>query len=294
MQGTFGNHTHLEDPDEDDECGPTLEERRSNAKELISLLSKFDVLGKISNNMKWYLAYLADANEEELGLLLASGMDINEKDEDGCTPLMHAFVWKDITLPKVLIDLGADINTKDVNRVTPLMYALKYGNAECAKRLVDMGADLFTGDDILCFTPLHYAAFSDNVEIAKTIIERGNIDVSSRYYETVNPLHVAAEYGSQKMINLFLELGADVTERSEISGLEPCLVAAKNGHEKLARQLYDIESKKREEKKGAENSIFFQRMVNDFVSRFSKHSDIYTPINMSRQTFSNILCIGCE
>lgn len=77
---------------------------------------------------------------EEIAFLLASGADVNAKDDTfGKTALMYAIDNNDIEQIKLLIDNGADVNAKDNNGVTPLMLAK---TAEQTELLIKKGANV--------------------------------------------------------------------------------------------------------------------------------------------------------
>ncbi len=58
-----------------------------------------------------------------LELLIAKGVNINCKDEDGMTPLMMCFKMQNLMAAKRLIELGADCSIKDSNGNTVRYYA---------------------------------------------------------------------------------------------------------------------------------------------------------------------------
>ena len=88
---------------------------------------------------------------------LASGTDVNAKDEDGVTPLLVATANGRKEIVELLIREGADVNAK-VNGVTPLHQAAIRGHKEIAKLLIAKGAHLNAKDDVgkLGRTPLDW------------------------------------------------------------------------------------------------------------------------------------------
>lgn len=81
-----------------------------------------------------------------LNELLATGMDVNEKNVYGMTALMYA-AWRDvpsIEVVRALLDVGADVNAKDEGGMTALMYSV-WGdtpNVEVIGALLDAGAEI--------------------------------------------------------------------------------------------------------------------------------------------------------
>ena len=88
---------------------------------------------------------------------LASGTNVNAKDENGVTPLLVATANGRKEIVELLIKEGADVNAK-VNGVTPLHQVAQQGHKEIAKLLIAKGAHLNEKDDVgkLGRTPLDW------------------------------------------------------------------------------------------------------------------------------------------
>ena len=55
--------------------------------------------------------------------LLRGGADVNSRDPDGTTALMHSVLESDMKMMKLLLEFGADVNAKNALDSTALMYA---------------------------------------------------------------------------------------------------------------------------------------------------------------------------
>ena len=66
---------------------------------------------------------------------LATGTDVNAKDEEGGTPLHFATGWDHKEIVELLIDAGADVNAKDDVSDTPLDVAIQLKRTETAELL---------------------------------------------------------------------------------------------------------------------------------------------------------------
>ncbi|RSL41203.1 hypothetical protein CEP53_012904 [Fusarium sp. AF-6] len=84
------------------------------------------------------LAYHPDSDMIEL--LLDEGADVEEKDKEGNTPLMHG-AWR-LPTAELLLARGADVNARNKHGVTPLMKAvLCKENTDVVRLFLEHGAD---------------------------------------------------------------------------------------------------------------------------------------------------------
>lgn len=74
-------------------------------------------------------------------LLIDNGVQVDQRDVKGRTPLMHAVENNRVDAVAILLDLGADINLLDENKESALWRAVKQENENLVKILVDKGAD---------------------------------------------------------------------------------------------------------------------------------------------------------
>ncbi|KAI8686792.1 HET domain-containing protein [Fusarium sp. Ph1] len=93
------------------------------------------------------VSMFADTTDSDmLELLLDEGADVEAKDKDGNTPLMHG-AWC-LTTAKLLLARGADVNARSKHGVTPLMKAAFYKeNAGVVKLFLEHGADPTAKDE---------------------------------------------------------------------------------------------------------------------------------------------------
>lgn len=77
---------------------------------------------------------------EVIKLLIENGINVNNQDKIGWTPLFYASVKGDIKLFNTLIELKADPNIRDKNNHTSLFFALDNKHIDLAKSLLKHGA----------------------------------------------------------------------------------------------------------------------------------------------------------
>jgi len=84
--------------------------------------------------------------------------DMQHKDNEGLTPLMHAALGGHVHTVKALLDAGAHVNAEDEDRLRPLHFAAKAGNDVIFTMLLEARADPCSPDSE-GLTPIdHWAA----------------------------------------------------------------------------------------------------------------------------------------
>lgn len=117
--------------------------RSQEALEIIAVKGFDTFINAYGMNPSRYLVYNSKMHRVSLGLsalLIENGANVNEKDEFGITPLMHAASQGKFDIVKLLIKNGANVNAKDVWGSTPLYYAGLTDNTYIAKLLIENGA----------------------------------------------------------------------------------------------------------------------------------------------------------
>jgi uncharacterized protein len=115
---------------------------------------------------------------------LGEGGDVNSRDADGLTPLMHAArgYRPEIDNPaptdhpevvELLIKRGADVNAKTDSGFIALFWAARYGHVRVAKALVAHGADV-NAKDKDGMTALIWATTNRQVKIIELLKQAGS------------------------------------------------------------------------------------------------------------------------
>ncbi|KAK6911375.1 Ankyrin repeat [Dillenia turbinata] len=197
-------------------------------------------------------------------------LDVDTKDEDGETPLIHAarqghsatakFLLEhganpciasdlgatalhhssglgDIELLTFLLSKGIDIDSQS-DAGTPLIWAAGHGQQEAMKVLLEHHANpnAETDDGI---TPLLSAVAASSLACLELLIQAGasvNIVAGG-----ATPLHIAADNGSPDIINCLLKAGADPNVVDE-DDLKPIQVAAARGNRGAVEILLSLTS----------------------------------------------------
>ena len=104
-------------------------------------------------------------------------VDINTKDDRGCTPLIWAARNGHVDVVHYLCSHGGDVNTSSYGGMTPLHHSCNTANESCVAELLEDGADANQADD--CGnTSLHYACSRGVLNIVVRLTE-GGADVAA-------------------------------------------------------------------------------------------------------------------
>ncbi|KAI1085121.1 ankyrin repeat-containing domain protein [Whalleya microplaca] len=178
-----------------------------------------------------------------MSTLVADGIDLDGRDEDGETPLLWAARNQEKQMVVWLLQQGADVNAVTIEKKSVLHYAAT-GKWETALKIcLDRGAKVTV--DFHSMTPLHYAVQS-GWERGITILLEGGVSINlgvqmvrpKRMFENgrrvlepadvqalrvllptesagLTPLHLAAMLGDTKMVCFLLQHGANPAVVSE-------------------------------------------------------------------------------
>ncbi|EKJ76554.1 hypothetical protein FPSE_03314 [Fusarium pseudograminearum CS3096] len=145
-----------------------------------------------------------------VNLLIDNGVDIADRNEDGCQALDIAASHGRTKLVKQFIRLGAPVSGANKIGRTCLHQACLRGNLETVRLLLDAGSDLSSIDN-RGFTCLHLASFSESIEIVKDLVARG-LSISKKSFKGSTALHCAVSEGSVEIVKYLLDEGALLEE----------------------------------------------------------------------------------
>ena len=99
---------------------------------------------------------VATDNTEAVKQHLASGTDVNARNDGGYTPLHWVAVRDHKEIAELLIEKGADVNVEGNEGNTSLYWAAQNGHEEIVELLISKGADV-NAKDVDGITPLDVA-----------------------------------------------------------------------------------------------------------------------------------------
>ena len=123
------------------------------------------------------------------------------------TPLHRAAYVGNCELIQVLLDYGLDVNARNADGETPLVHAT-YGQPKPVRLLLDHGADpnaqAYSGGQFSLTTPLHRAIEFGKIETARLLLERG-ASVEVKDWAGRTPLDVASGEQREEIIKFLSE-----------------------------------------------------------------------------------------
>jgi ankyrin repeat protein len=203
------------------------------------------------------MAAIALSNMEAVEAIIGAGADVNAVDNEKCTVLEHAIVFRSVQNTKTLIDAKADVN---FGRFPPLFMAIQKKHVEIVRVLVESNANV---NATVAFMPmLHYAHQSGVPEIVSIVsraygeaILSGALDTKIREAfkpaKCVGTIRTSADsvanvqerldhallMGSHELFKEALNAGADPSLRGAFSF--PLIAASMAGLADIAKDLID-------------------------------------------------------
>lgn len=164
---------------------------------------------------KCLIRHVQNGSVQKVERVLKTGMNMNEKNVFGKTPLMGVvkFAKSPDLLKKILEQ--SDVNVSDENGITPLMEASAYNPIpEIMQTLIYAGANVHQTSPKGWTALMIAAARNTNPAVVQTLLDAG-ADINSLDQKQKTPLMYAAEYNPNPMVvQTLLEAGADKTLRS--------------------------------------------------------------------------------
>jgi ankyrin repeat protein len=192
-------------------------------------------------------------NKAVVELLLAGGAE----------PTIHAAAYVGhIALTKRLLDSGTDVNQRDQENCTPLYYAALGGNADIVELLIAHGATVNIrkkGSDWKP-TPLHAAAWGGETEVVRFLLAQG-ADIHAENPGGQEVLHVACRYGHADVAALLIAAGANVNSREEFVSA-PLRLAGIYGHQDVVELLLSEGADVSQETMGEDITLAIQPQMN--------------------------------
>jgi ankyrin repeat protein len=187
---------------------------------------------------------VARRNSTAIENFLALGVDPNDPEPDGTTPLMRAVYGQMPNTAKLLIDAGADVKKANSYGVTALYVAARAADSVATRLLLAAGADANAGLPASGETVLMTAAKSGNADVVRALLTGGDDSVSLEQLGAARAAaRVAESAGYSAPANPAVDTNyADVNARERLYGRTALMIAAAEGHLDIVRLLVEAGS----------------------------------------------------
>lgn len=188
-----------------------------NAGRRASLVGTLAVLllGSASVRADLYVDFFRAVNVDNVRGVRAAlerGLDPNVLDERGQCALYLAVREDNGQVVELLLGWpGIQVDQRNAVGETPLMMAALKGQIERMQRLIERGAAVHQEG----WSPLHYAATGPSVAAVRLLLDKG-APVDARSGNGSTPLMMAARYGEERSVILLVERGADLAARNTL------------------------------------------------------------------------------
>ena len=168
--------------------------------------------------------------------------DVNQRDNEGQSPLIHAVLGKRMIVIKYLAEHPrTEIDLKDLKGRTPLSYAFK--SLEVVQCLMGNGADV-RSQDIRGRPMFRFTVETASLKMVKAMIEEcGGIDVDQKDFDGRTPLSYAAEQRPfDDLAELIGVLAMANLDSKDHRGRTPLSYAAESGRIEAVKALCTCKS----------------------------------------------------
>lgn len=174
--------------------------------------------------------------------LLSAGVNPNEANQQGQTPLYYAALFNNNDVVALLVAHHADPNTRASSPdrgsqvpQTPLQIAASMGNLHIASMLLTAGARVDTRSE-RGRTALHFAVVASHLDMIRLLLEKG-ADVNVRDADGASPLDDAIWHGYLDASAVLLADGALLDQPETQTGATPINEAAYRGQTQIVHYL---------------------------------------------------------
>jgi len=171
--------------------------------------------------------------------MLEVGVNVNEADKDGFTPLFIAAQNGYSEILSLLVEKAqANVNQTNKSGTTPLFIAAERGHGQVARFLVEKGGATVNQAEDDGRTPLWAAAFDGYLEIVQVLVEAG-AKANQTKNDGASPLYVAAQNGHAEVARILVEKGGANVDHAEENGQTALWMAACSGHLEVVKFLVE-------------------------------------------------------
>lgn len=148
--------------------------------------------------------------------------NINNVDNNGCSPLFHACANNRVEFAELFIKYKADVNQLNNKGETLLHVACSRGHFDIVERLIQHQVDI-NARDRDGVTAFHYACIAGHLGIVTLLLDNG-VNINQPASNGISPLGIAGGCGHKELVEMLLAKGANSSSRNAITGETPLSV----------------------------------------------------------------------
>ncbi|VIO88614.1 ankyrin repeat domain protein 28, putative [Brugia malayi] len=168
---------------------------------------------------------------------IEKGIDVNEVDENGTSPLHLASFYGYHPIVNALIDARARVDARDREWFTPLQRACFHNHPNTVKILINRGAKPNSATRQF-MTSLHICAQVNALSCAEVILDNCDSIIDRPDWGGCPPLHYAASYGNSAFVEFLLKRNTNPSTKNK-RGMTAAHWAALNGHSDVLKLLFN-------------------------------------------------------
>ncbi len=158
---------------------------------------------------------LADCDAAAMQKMISAGLLLNERDENGYTPLYHTLTANDdLAVSQLLIDAGADVNLPSANGMTPLVVATSRANELRLQQLLAEKLSATSAKKLSQVQLEDWITYQmGRAEKMLEILLKAGADIDQETPMGTPLMNAATNIWNAKIIDMLLVAGADVNRR---------------------------------------------------------------------------------
>lgn len=171
-----------------------------------------------------------------LNLLDHGGIDLEQRDQNGQTPLIIAAEKGNVEIVHELIKRNVQVNIQDEDGWTALIAACKEGHYDIVKELLECGAKVQL-PDLGGWSPLVWASYKGHGDIVRELLDYG-ADPNERGQHGMTALIWASGRGHSAVVNHLLDAGAN-PDAADKYGTTALVWGCRKGHLGTVKSLLE-------------------------------------------------------
>ena len=164
-----------------------------------------------------FIKAIQRGDTQKVVFYLKKGVNINYKDKNEGTPIMHAIGWKQDYIVDLLLEKKADLTPANKDGMSVLHFALTEGSKAVTKKIIEAGAPINV-KNAYGITPLMYASGKGGKakpEIVDLLLKKG-AEPNVQDNDGSTALMYASGKGRLKSVEFLLKAGADTKIKNKL------------------------------------------------------------------------------